>query len=89
MPLSKSVIASAIQKVARSPKDTGCSEVQITLLTERIKQLTHHFKTHKKDFHSQRGLFKLISQRKKLLNYMKNTIPERYQKIIQQLSLRK
>ena len=55
-------------------KDTGSSEVQIALLTERINHLTEHFKVHKKDFHSRRGLLKLVGQRRRLLNYLKNIV---------------
>ena len=89
MPLSKQTALQAVQKMARATGDTGSSEVQISLLTERIKQLTLHFKTHKKDFHSQRGLMKMISRRKKLLAYIKRTAPALYQRTIQELSLRK
>lgn len=78
-----------MKQFGRTKTDTGSSEVQIALLTERIKVLTGHFKTHKKDFHSQRGLLKLISRRKKLLNYIKRSAPKIYQKTIQELSLRK
>ncbi len=69
--------------------DTGSPEVQIALLTERINHLTEHFKVHKKDHHSRRGLFKLVSQRRKLLNYLKNKNIERYQKVIDRLGIRK
>ena len=77
------------KKLSRSEKDTGSSEVQIALLTEKISYLTEHFKTHKKDYHSKRGLIKMVSRRKKLLNYIKNTAPKIYQTTISQLSLRK
>ena len=70
-------------------KDTGSSEVQVALLTERINGLSEHFKTHKKDHHSRRGLLKLVSQRRRLLNYMRRTEPERYQALIQRLGLRR
>lgn len=69
--------------------DTGSPEVQIALLTERISSLTEHFKTHKKDHHSRRGLLKLVAQRKRLLNYLKNTDKGRYDKVIERLGLRK
>ncbi|MBU0517081.1 MAG: 30S ribosomal protein S15 [Proteobacteria bacterium] len=69
--------------------DTGSSEVQIALLTERIKQLTEHFKVHKKDHHSRRGLLKLVGQRRRLLNYLKSRDAQRYRELIQQLGLRK
>ncbi|MBN2134295.1 MAG: 30S ribosomal protein S15 [Acidobacteria bacterium] len=69
--------------------DTGSPEVQIALLTERIVQLTDHFKTHKKDFHSRRGLLKLVGRRRKLLDYLKKKDIERYRAIIDKLGLRK
>jgi len=70
-------------------KDTGSSEVQIALLSNRINYLTDHFKTHKKDHHSRRGLLKLVGQRRRLLNYLKKNDTERYQHIIKELGLRK
>jgi small subunit ribosomal protein S15 len=70
-------------------KDTGSSEVQIALLTERINQLTQHFQTHAKDHHSRRGLLKLVSQRRRLLNYLRGDSPDRYQALIQKLGLRR
>lgn len=69
--------------------DTGSPEVQVALLTERINQLTEHFKVHKKDFHSRAGLLKLVGQRRKLLNYLKNTDITRYRALIAKLGLRK
>ena len=69
--------------------DTGSPEVQIALLTERILYLTEHFKTHKKDFHSRRGLLKMVSRRRKLLDYLKKKDIERYRAIIKKLGLRK
>ena len=70
-------------------KDTGSPEVQIALLSARIEYLTEHFKTHKKDHHSRRGLLKLVSQRRRLLDYVKNKDVERYRAVIQRLGLRK
>ena len=70
-------------------KDTGSPEVQIALLSARIEYLTEHFKTHKKDHHSRRGLLKLVSQRRSLLDYVKNKDVERYRAMIQRLGLRK
>ena len=70
-------------------KDTGSPEVQIALLSNRIKYLTDHFKVHKKDHHSRRGLLKLVGQRRRLLNYLKRTDKKRYQGIIKELGLRK
>ncbi len=69
--------------------DTGSPEVQIALLTERIIYLTEHFKTHKKDHHSRRGLLKLVSRRRRLLDYVRKTDVERYRKIITALGIRK
>jgi small subunit ribosomal protein S15 len=70
-------------------KDTGSPEVQIALLSARIEYLTDHFKIHKKDHHSRRGLLKLVGQRRRLLDYLKNKNIERYRQIIQRLGLRK
>jgi len=69
--------------------DTGSPEVQIALLSTRINYLTEHFKIHKKDHHSRRGLLKLVSQRRKLLDYLKNSDRERYERVIGQLEIRK
>ena len=70
-------------------KDTGSTEIQVALLTERIKQLTEHFQTHKKDHHSRRGLLILVSQRRSLLDYMKRKDLTRYRELIAELGLRK
>ena len=70
-------------------KDTGSPEVQIAILSERIGYLTEHFRTHAKDHHSRRGLLKLVGQRRKLLDYLKNSNRERYDKIIVRLGIRK
>ena len=69
--------------------DTGSPEVQIALITERVNQLTVHFQTHAKDHHSRRGLLKLVSQRRRLLDYLRGTSPDRYQALIQKLGLRR
>ena len=69
--------------------DTGSPEVQVALLTARIQYLTEHFKTHKKDHHSRRGLLKLVSQRRRQLDYLKKTDIERYRSLIGRLNLRK
>jgi small subunit ribosomal protein S15 len=71
------------------PTDTGSPEVQIAILSERITYLTGHFKTHIKDHHSRRGLLKLVSQRRRLLDYLKAKDVERYRKVIQRLGIRK
>jgi small subunit ribosomal protein S15 len=70
-------------------KDTGSPEVQIALLSARIEYLTEHFKTHKKDHHSRRGLLKLVGQRRRLLNYIKDNDVERYRNMVKRLGLRK
>jgi small subunit ribosomal protein S15 len=69
--------------------DTGSPEVQIAILSKRINYLTEHFKTHKKDHHSRRGLLKLVSQRRRLLDYLKASDKERYEKVIERLEIRK
>lgn len=69
--------------------DTGSPEVQVSLLTERINGLSEHFKTHAKDHHSRRGLLKLVSQRRRLLDYLRRIEPDRYQALIQRLGLRR
>ena len=71
------------------PSDTGSPEVQIALLSERITYLTEHFKTHKKDHHSRRGLLKLVGQRRQLLNYLKRKSIDRYNTVIERLGLRR
>lgn len=73
----------------RAQGDTGSPEVQVALLTERINMLTGHFKTHVKDFHSRRGLLRLVSQRRSLLDYLKRTKVEVYRSLIERLGLRK
>jgi small subunit ribosomal protein S15 len=69
--------------------DSGSPEVQVALLSQRILQLTEHFKTHKKDHHSRRGLLTMVSQRRKLLKYLKDRSPERYKTLIQSLGIRR
>jgi small subunit ribosomal protein S15 len=71
------------------PTDTGSPEVQVALLTNRIAYLTDHFKTNAKDHHSRRGLLKLVSRRRRLLDYLKDESPERYARLIERLGLRK
>jgi small subunit ribosomal protein S15 len=70
-------------------KDTGSPEVQVALLTNRITYLTDHFKTNAKDHHSRRGLLKLVSRRRRLLDYLKSESPERYHRLIERLGIRK
>ena len=78
-----------IAEYARSEGDTGSPEVQVAILTERITELTEHLKTHKKDFHSRRGLLKMVGQRRNLLGYLKKTDINRYRTLIERLGLRK
>ncbi|MGF1501991.1 MAG: 30S ribosomal protein S15 [Paracoccaceae bacterium] len=78
-----------INEFARAEGDTGSPEVQVAILTERIVNLTGHFKTHAKDNHSRRGLLKLVSQRRKLLDYLRGKEEERYQVLIKRLGIRR
>jgi small subunit ribosomal protein S15 len=87
--LTTEVKKEIIEKFKLHGKDTGSPEVQIALLSNRIAYLTDHFKTHKKDHHSRRGLLKLVGQRRKLLNYLKKSDLSRYQQIIKELGIRK
>jgi len=89
MALTASDKAAIIAEYAQGDSDTGSAEVQVALLTARIKYLTEHFKTHKKDHASRRGLLKLVGQRRKLLKYVRNDSHERYQKLIKSLGLRR
>ncbi len=81
--------AELIKEYATKDGDTGSPEVQVAILTERIRNLTDHFQIHKKDNHSRRGLLKLVSQRRKLLDYLKAKDEARYQSLIQRLGLRR
>ena len=81
--------AALIKDNAKSKNDTGSPEVQVAILSERIANLTEHFKTHKKDNHSRQGLLKMVSQRRRLLDYLKNRDAARYQAIIEKLGLRR
>ena len=87
--LSKSEKAEIVKKFGGSDKDSGKPEVQIAIMTARINQLTGHFGDHKHDHHSKRGLMKLIGRRRRLLRYVNNQSPERYQAVIKELGLRK
>lgn len=87
--ISKEKKTAIINEHARSEGDTGSPEVQIAVLTERIKELTEHLKSHPKDHHSRRGLFKMIGQRRGLLNYLKSKDIERYRTLIEKLGIRK
>ena len=81
--------AAIVADFQRAQGDTGSSEVQIALLTARINDLTPHFKEHKKDHHSRRGLLRMVSRRRKLLDYLKNTNLDSYRTLIERLGLRK
>lgn len=78
-----------VKEYGQKDGDTGSPEVQVAILTERITNLTEHFKTHAKDNHSRRGLLRLVSQRRHLLDYVKSKDVERYQKLIQRLGIRR
>ncbi|HHV61603.1 MAG TPA: 30S ribosomal protein S15 [Firmicutes bacterium] len=78
-----------IERYGLHEKDTGSPEVQVAILTERINDLTEHLKEHKKDFHSRRGLLKMVGQRRRLLNYLQRKDVERYRTLIEKLGLRK
>ena len=78
-----------VKQYQRAGNDTGSPEVQIALLTERINGLSEHFKTHVKDFHSRRGLLKMVSQRRRLLDYLKRKDADKYRSVIERLGLRK
>jgi small subunit ribosomal protein S15 len=80
--------AEVIKAYATKSGDTGSPEIQVAILTERITNLTEHFKTHVKDNHSRRGLLKLVSQRRQLLDYLKRNAPARYQSLIERLGIR-
>ena len=77
-----------LEKYRISPTDTGSTQVQVALLTNRINYLNDHFKTHRKDHHSRRGLLKMVGRRRRLLDYMKRTDVEGYRKLIAELGLR-
>ena len=89
MPLKKEEKESIVSKFGENNTDTGSSSVQIALLTSRIRQLTEHVKNNKKDNHSKRGLVMLVSQRKKLLKYLRRINPESYLNVTQELSIRR
>lgn len=87
--MTKETKQEIIKKFGRDEKDTGSSEVQIALLTERINELTEHLKVHKKDNHSRRGLLQMVGKRRNLLNYLsKNDLPK-YREVVEKLNLRK
>lgn len=87
--MDKATKLEIIKKFGRSEGDTGSPEVQIALLSERIKYLTEHLKVHKKDHHSRRGLLMMVGQRRGLLNYLSDQDIERYRTIVKELGLRR
>ena len=89
MALTKVEKQQIIKEFARDEKDTGSSEVQIALLTERINELTEHLKVHKKDNHSRRGMLKMVGKRRNLLNYLAKKDEESYKALVEKLGLRK
>ena len=88
MPLDKNVKSEIIGQHKRSDADTGSTEVQVALLTQRIRDLTEHLKLHKKDHHTRRGLLQMVGQRRRLLNYLKKSDIERYRALIADLGIR-
>ena len=89
MALTKEVKTSIIEKYQLDKNDTGSVEVQVALLTQRINDLNEHLKVHKHDFHSNRGLLKMVGQRKSLLNYLAKEDVQRYRALVKKLGLRK
>ena len=89
MPLAREKKLEIIKDFGSHEQDTGSTEVQIALVTKRIEELTEHFKIHKKDHNSRRGLLKLVGQRRRLLNYLKRMDLEKYRAILKRLKLRK
>jgi small subunit ribosomal protein S15 len=89
MAIQKEEKTKIVKEIGRSEKDTGSPEVQVAIFTEKIKQLTEHLKTHKKDEHSRRGLLKMVGKRRRLLDYLSKKNHETYEAIIKKLGLRK
>ncbi|KAB2962134.1 MAG: 30S ribosomal protein S15 [Thermoanaerobaculia bacterium] len=89
MPQTKEVKDQIIRDYRVHESDTGSTDVQVALLTQRINELTGHFKTHVKDHHSRRGLLKLVGQRRRLLDYLKSRDADRYRQLIERLGIRK
>ena len=87
--ITKEKKAAIIDEYGRTPNDTGSPEVQIAILTERIRELTEHLQTNKKDHHSRRGLLKMVGQRRGMLDYLKAKDIEGYRKLIERLGIRK
>ena len=89
MSLSTERKTQIVQDFQRGPADTGSPEVQVALLTNRINELQGHFAVHKQDHHSRRGLLKMVNQRRKMLDYLKQKDPQRYQTLLERLELRR
>ena len=89
MPLTREAKTTVIERFKVHPKDTGSPEVQVAILSERINYLTEHFRTHRKDHASRRGLLMMVGKRKRLLEYLKRQDPERYKQVIERLGIRK
>ncbi len=87
--ITKEIKAQLIAEYGKTPEDTGSPEVQIAILTFRIKELTEHLKTHQKDHHSRRGLLKMVGRRRGLLDYLKSKDIEAYRTLIEKLGIRK
>ena len=87
--ISSAIKQETISEHGKSGADTGSTEVQVALLTARINDLSEHFKVHEKDHHSRRGLLRLVSQRRRLLTYLRRTRPESYKALIARLGLRR
>ena len=87
--ISREMRQQTVESFRRHERDTGSTEVQVALLTRRIDELSEHFKMHKKDHHSRRGLLNLVSQRRRLLSYLRRAGPDRYQELIKRLGLRR
>ncbi len=89
MAITKEMKQAVVQEYGKDEKDSGRTEVQIALLSQRITELTEHFRVHKKDHHSRRGLLMLVGQRRRLLDYLKKNNLEGYRELIQKLGIRK
>jgi small subunit ribosomal protein S15 len=89
MALTTETKSGILKQYGRDPQDTGSPEVQIALLSERINSLGGHFTAHKSDHASRRGLVKMVNQRRKLLDYLKSTKPQKYQEVVERLGLRR
>ncbi len=88
MTVSKERKAELVREFGKNEQDTGSPEVQVAILTDRIKELTEHMKTHKKDFHTRRGLLMLVGKRRRLLSYIKHNDVENYRQLIAKLGIR-